>query len=136
MSKVLKCQMCHLMANVKCFGNFSQFLAFLGQLLPSFQEFFTTVGNFCHLLANFAIFLHPLGIFHNFWQILPSFGNLFASFGNFCHVLTAFDNFWQICPFLATVGNFKHFWADFGFFLATFGCSHKLLATFMNFLSH
>ena len=125
---------CQQMSNV--LATFPNFWHFLGQLLPSFQEFFTTVGNFCHLLANFAIFLHPLGIFHNFWQILPSFGNLFASFGKFCHVLTAFDNFWQICPFLATVGNFKHFWADFGFFLATFGCSHKLLATFMNFLSH
>ena len=136
MSKVLKCQRCHLMANVKCFGNFSQFLAFFGATFAIFSgilhncwQFLPSFGKFCHLFVSIRNIPH-------FWQILPSFGNLFATFGNFCHVLTAFDNFWQICPFLATVGNFKHFWADFGFFLATFGCSHKLLATFMNFLSH
>ena len=121
MSKVLKCQMCHSMANVKYFGNFLELFTTYGifwgnicYLFAPFRNFhFSIVVNFCHLSANFAIFWHPLGIFHDFWQMC-----------------------WQFCHVLATcVGNFKHLWADFGIFWATFGCSHKLLATFLNFLS-
>ena len=82
----------------------------------------------CQFSANFGML----------WLLFVSFSNFLqfflATFTNFCHVLANFDKFWQIC-FFATVGKFKPLFADFSIFLATFGCSFKLLATLMNFLS-
>ena len=135
---------CHQMSNdLATFWNFSQLLAFNG----------ATFGNFCHLLEIFHIywqFLTSFGkfdknvftIFENFWHFLATFcifwQLFFAIFGNFCHVLATLcdfchilaviDNFYQIWPFLATLDNF-------GQILVSFGCSHKLLATFMNIFS-
>ena len=144
MSKVVKWQMlfygkCHQMSS------FQQFLvsfAILWQPLPSVGTsliFFTTVGNFCHFLTTFGYFCHltatflpsfgfsqefvtildlcPLVTFCNF---LAPFAMFWATLSIFCHVLEAFDNFWQIWLFLATVGNFKQLWADFGIFFGNF----------------
>ena len=151
-----------MLPNVKCFQFFWEiftiFSIFLGQLLATFTIFshlsgiFTTDAIFWQILANFATFRHPLGIFHNLWQILALFVyflHLLATFGNFvgniCQFLPCFGNFEQLLPCfgsllqllanLAIFGNCKHLWADFGIFLATIGCSHTLLATFMKFLS-
>ena len=159
---MLICQICHLMANVtKCqmfskfFGNFHNFWHFSWATFTIFSHLsgiFTTDAIFWQILANFATFRHPLGIFHNLWQILALFAyflHLQATFGNFvgniCQFLPCFGNFGQLLPCfgsllqllanLAIFGNCKHLWADFGIFLATIGCSHTLLATFMKFLS-
>ena len=155
---------CHLMANViRCqmflqlFTTFGIFGGNFWKLLPSFGNFWQhspSVGNFFNPFCNFWYLFHFWGFFatfHNFWQILAlqgyffhllvtfcNFLQLLLGLGNFCHVLVAFDafcKFWQLWLFFATVAIFKHPWADFGIPLAYFGCSHKLLATFMNFLS-
>ena len=87
------------------------------QVLPSCWLILGIFHNFWPILASFGYFLYPLAPFCNFfWQLLPSFGNI-EQFGFF----------------LATLGKFKPLWADFDIFLAAFGCSHKLLDTFMNF---
>ena len=56
------------------------------------------------------------------------FGQLF--FGNFCHVSATLSNFSCFSCYQNLPKS-----ADFGIFLAAFDCSHKLLATFINFLS-
>ena len=109
MENVIKCQM---FWQLLLSFEFSQFFANFGIV----WLFFVSCGNFLHIF------------FGNFCHVL-------AILSNFCHVLAAFDNFGQIWLFFVTVGKFKPLLADFGIFLAAFGCSHKLLATFMNFLS-
>ena len=123
--------------------------------MSSSDKFFVilsgTFSIFCHFLSTFTMFfctsLELFFIFANFdivWLLLVSFGN-FLQF--FLQLLPGFDSFEQFFAMfwqpLTILGKFGYFWqllANLSFsgqiliFLPAFGCSHKLWATFMNFL--
>ena len=115
--------------------------------LSSFQELLVFFAIFCQLLP---FFLHLFGTFLyfcQFWHCLATFGILWQLFAIFLQLLPGFDSFEQFFAMfwqpLTILGKFGYFWqllANLSFsgqiliFLPAFGCSHKLWATFMNFL--
>ena len=137
-------------------GTFSIFCHFLStftiflHLFGTFHncwQFLPPSSNFWQILPSFVFSLEFFFIFANFdivWLLLVSFGN-FLQF--FLQLLPGFDSFEQFFAMfwqpLTILGKFGYFWqllANLSFsgqiliFLPAFGCSHKLWATFMNFL--
>ena len=125
-------------------GTFSIFCHFF----VNFYHFLPPSSNFWQILPSFVFSLEFFFIFANFdivWLLLVSFGN-FLQF--FLQLLPGFDSFEQFFAMfwqpLTILGKFGYFWqllANLSFsgqilvyFWQAFGCSHKLWATFMNFL--